>query len=204
MENPFVKNQFLLRVREQEVVDGLTMANRYLEKKIAEYAYPNFISVFVDQETVLNDTLFANQWHHRNTGASGGTADADADTTMAWDITQGIAGTVIAVLENGGFDMGHPDLTPNFWVNATESTGTAGTDDDGNGFIDDINGWDFVGCTSPTTSGCGDNNPSPASPTTEDHGTAVAGVAAARGNNMLGVSGACPNCRMMLLRTGYA
>jgi hypothetical protein len=84
------------------------------------------------------------------------------------------------------------DLTPNLWTNAGEIGGN-GLDDDGNGFVDDINGWDFVGCAAPVTTGCGDNNPSSASATTEDHGTAVAGV-----------TGACPNCRMMLLRTGYA
>ena len=86
-------------------------------------------------------------------------------------------------------------------MNGAETPGN-GIDDDGNGFADDINGWDFVGCTSPATSGCGDSNPSPGN-SSENHGTAVAGVAAARGDNMLGVSGACPTCTVMPLRTGY-
>ena len=202
MANPFVKNQFLVRVTEASDLDSLSMANRYLQDHRVRYAYPNLISVFVDRDTVLNDPLFPNQWHHRNTGQGGGTVDADADTSMAWDITQGSPVTLIAVLENGGFDLIHPDLTANLWVNPGETAGN-GLDDDGNGFADDINGWDFVGCISPVTTGCGDNNPAPASATTEDHGTAVAGVAAARGNNILGVSGACPNCQIMLLRTGY-
>ena len=204
MENPFVKNQFLLRVTDALPIDGLEMANRYDEEPLTDYAYPNLIAVSFDQDHAPpNDPLFGNQWHHTNTGQSGGTIDADSDTGAAWHLTTGNAATVIAVLENGGYDMSHPDLMPNFWVNAAEMPSN-GVDDDLNGFVDDINGWDFVGCVSPATAGCGDNNPSPASATTEDHGTAVAGVAAARGNNMLGVTGACPNCSMMLLRTGYA
>jgi len=201
MANPFVKNQFLLAADAESDVDGLMAARRYLESAEVDYAYPNFISIFTDFETIPNDTLFGNQWHLRNTGQSGGTVDADSDATMAWDITQGTANTLIAVIENGGFDMAHPDLTPNIWTNPGEIPGN-GLDDDGNGFVDDVNGWDFSGCAAPVTTGCGDNNQSPAA--TEDHGTAVAGVAAARGSNNLGVSGACPNCTLLLLRTTYS
>jgi hypothetical protein len=172
-----------------------------MKSAAVDYAYPNFISVFIDLETIPTDTLFGNQWHLRNTGQGGGTVDADADASMAWDISQGAANTLIAVIENGGFDMAHPDLTPNLWTNTAEIPAN-GLDDDGNGFADDINGWDFSGCAAPVATGCGDNNQSPAA--TEDHGTAVAGVAAARGNNGLGVSGACPNCSLLLLRTTYS
>jgi Subtilase family len=199
-ENPYVDNQLLLSVTEASALDGLQMANRYRQSEFVEYAYPNFINVFFDTETNLNDTLIGNQWHLRNTGQSGGTTDADSDASWAWDITTGTAGTVISVLENGGFDLTHPDLTPNFWVNNDPA---GGGDNDGNGRIDDINGWDFVGCTMAPGTSCGDNDPSPASATTEDHGTSVAGVAGARGNNALGVSGSCPNCSLMFLRTGY-
>lgn len=198
MENPFRSDQFLLRV--SPGTDVIEVAERYRQLPAVEEAYPNFINVFYDTETLLNDTFFGNQWHHRNTGQGGGTLDADADTSWAWDITQGNASTVVSVLENGGFDMTHPDLTPNFWSNPGEIPAN-GVDDDGNTFVDDINGWDFVGCTPVTSPGCGDNNPAPAG--NEDHGTAVAGVAAARGGNGLGVAGSCPNCALMVLRTGY-
>jgi len=210
MENPFVRNQFLLRVSKASKTDALTMANSYYESDLTKLAYPNFISVSYDQQTIPNDTLFGNQWHLDNTGQGGGTVDADADLPEAWDITMGDAGIIIAVLENGGFDMGHPDLTPNRWVNPGEDLNgngvidpaeINGVDDDGNGFIDDFYGWDFDGCTS-AGSGCGDNDPSPAN-STENHATAVAGVVGARGNNNLGVSGSCPNCRLMFLRKGY-
>lgn len=87
MANPFVMNHFLLAADAEAGMDGLMAARRYLESAEVDYAYPNFISLFTDLETIPNDTLFGNQWHLRNTGLSGGTADADSDASMAWDIT---------------------------------------------------------------------------------------------------------------------
>ncbi len=200
MANPFVERQVLLEITDPTAGDVLAIAQRYHESPLTIAAYPNFINVFYDTETVPNDTFFGNQWHHRNTSQSGGTADADADTSWAWDITQGTAATTVSVLENGGYDLTHPDLVPNFWVNPGEIPGN-GVDDDSNTYVDDVNGWDFVGCTAMSGPGCGDN--SPAAVGNEDHGTAVAGVAGARGANALWVSGSCPNCSLMLLRTGY-
>ncbi|MCP4290077.1 MAG: S8 family serine peptidase, partial [Gammaproteobacteria bacterium] len=178
MPNPYMQNEFLLKVTNASDVDGLKMANRYHENSLTDYAHPNFIVPLALRETIPDDPLFANQWHHQNSGASGGTVDADVDTPLAWDITLGRNTTVIAVIDDG-FDMGHPDLTPNY----------------------DTGGWDFTGCDSAAaTLGCGDSDPSPGDG--EDHGTAVAGVAAARGGNGIGVSGSCPNCRLMPLRRG--
>ncbi len=185
----FVKSQYLLRVTEASPLDALDMANLYEESGLTVFAHPNFVRVVVYRQFIPNDALFGNQWHHQNTGQGGGTVDADVDTPLAWDITQGVGGTVIAVIDNG-FDIAHEDLLPNLWVNSGETAGN-NTDDDGNGFVDDINGWDFSG---------NDGNPSPGA--TQDHGTAVAGVAAARSDNTLGVSGACGNCRLMLIRRG--
>lgn len=211
MENPFVKHQFLLKVSEASRTDALEMANLYRKDDLTESAYPNFIGIDIDQQTIPNDPLFGDQWHLDNTGQGSGTVDADADLPEAWDITMGNAGTIIAVIENGGFDMGHPDLTPNLWVNPGEDLNGNGTiepgeingvDDDGNTYIDDFYGWDFTGCLSTSGPGCGDNDPAPGAG--ENHGTAVAGVAGARGNNNLGVSGSCPNCSLMLFRTGYS
>lgn len=194
MENPFVENQFLLTVTEASEVDALTMANRYHESELTEFAHPNFVEVVIIRQTIPSDPLFGNQWSHRNTGQSAGTVDADVDTSWAWDITQGGAGTIIAVIDSG-FDMTHPDLTPNFWQNPAEVAN--GLDDgDANVFVDDINGWDFTGCdVFMPPANCGDNNP-----TGGNHGTSVAGVAAARGNNNIGVTGSCPNCNIMLIR----
>lgn len=198
MANPFVKNQFLLRVREGARLDALDTANRARESDRVEYAHPNFVKVIFPRQFTPNDTLFNNQWHHNNTGQGGGTADADVDSPGAWGFTQGAAGTMIAVID-GGFDITHPDLMPNFSTNGGETAGN-GVDDDGNGFADDINGWDFTGCDGAPGPGCGDNNPTGPDTTFGRHGTAVAGAAAARGNNALGVTGSCPNCSLLLIR----
>ncbi|WP_309887689.1 S8 family serine peptidase [Archangium sp.] len=200
-QNPFIKEQYLLRVTEASSIDALEMANRYhLMKEFVVYSHPNFIMPSEPRETIPTDPLFAEQWHHRNTGQNVGTVDADVDTSLAWDITQGAMGTLIAVIDDG-FDMVHPDLTPNFWINPGEIAGNH-IDDDGNTFTNDVNGWDFTGCESEDDSGCGDNNPTGDDPHQgiRGHGTAVAGLAAGKGNNGLGVTGTCPNCRLMLLR----
>ena len=193
MENPFVHNQFLLAATPGSPGDALTLANRYQEHALVSFGHPDFIRQIDLRETIPSDTLFANQWTHRNTGASGGTVDADADTSWAWDITRGSASTVIAIIDDG-LEITHPDLSPNAWVNPGETAGD-GLDNDGNGFIDDINGWDFSACATTPGPGCGDNNT-----TAGRHGTSVAGVAAARGDNSLGVTGACTTCRLMAVR----
>lgn len=215
----FALNQFLLRVTQSSPTDAIGMSNVYHEDPLTVFAHPNFIQVieyrhgaFRDPLTehtarqsepqppfalIPNDPLFGNQWHHDNTGQSGGTIDADIDSDQAWDFTVGNANVTIAVLDNG-FDIGHPDLTPNLWVNPGEIPGN-GMDDDGNNRVDDVNGWDFTACDGATvTVGCGDNNPSPGAG--NNHGTAVAGVAAARGNNAIGVTGSCMNCSFIPMR----
>lgn len=195
MQNPFIKTQFLVRVTDNSNLDALRLGNIYEEKDgPIEFAHADFVKVVIDRETIPTDTLFANQWHHRNAGASGGTADADTDTSMAWDISQGAAASIIAVIDSG-FDTAHADLTPNFWTNPGE-TANAMDDGDPNPYVDDINGWDFGGCDiAMPPANCGDNVV-----TGGNHGTAVAGVAAARGGNSLGVTGSCPNCSLMLIR----
>lgn len=134
-----------------------------------------------------NDTNFSLQWGLHNVGQTGGTADADIDAPEGWDIHTG-AGSIVVAITDTGIDLDHPDLQPNLWANPGEIAGN-GLDDDGNGFIDDVNGWDFctspynssfVRCTSPQ-----DNNPNDE----HSHGSHVAGIAAARGNNGTGIAG---------------
>ena len=130
---------------------------------------------------VPNDPLFTNQWHLRNTGQTGGTVGADANVTPAWDTVRG-TGVVIGIVDDS---LEHdPDLIDNRWTNSDEIAGN-GIDDDSNGNVDDVHGWDFVN---------GDSDPSNNS---YGYGTAVAGVAAARGNNDIGVSGAAPNASLV-------
>jgi subtilisin family serine protease len=183
----FKHGTFRARVTQSSPFDALDAARVLKEQEGAKFAEPNLHFVAERFETIPADPLFGAQWHLRNTGASGGTVDADADTTLAWDYTQGSSNTVIAVVDNT-FDIDHEDLAPNLYTNAGEIPGN-GLDDDGNGYVDDGNGWDFISADNdPRPVGGGDN-----------HGTAVTGVAVARSNNGIGVSGACPQCRFLPL-----
>jgi len=197
MPNPFAKNQFLVRIMTGNKRDALAIANGLNEHPFVEYAHPDFYREIVDRQVILNDTYFGNQWHLNNTGQGAGTVDADIDAPEAWNFTLGNANrnTLVSVIDSG-FDATHPDLTPNLWVNPGEIAGD-GVDNDGNGLIDDVNGWDFAPCGAAPAAGCGDNTLAGGR-----HGTAVAGAVAARGNNSLGVTGSCPNCQMILIRRG--
>lgn len=186
-ESRYIRNQFLLRPRNPTREGFIALANRYDTEAVTKYAHPNFVQYIDYRDTVPNDARFGNQWHHRNTGQNGGTVDADADTSMAWDLTLGDAAVTIAVIDDG-FDFAHEDLQPNAWANPGE-IGANGLDDDANGFVDDVVGADFTG---------NDGNPAPGG----NHGTACAGMAAARGNNSLGVSGSAPRCSLMFIRNG--
>lgn len=121
--------------------------------------------------------------------------DADIDAPEAWELTTGSATIVVAVVDTGVY-LDHPDLASNIWTNPDEIAGN-GLDDDANGYVDDVNGWDFVG---------NDNNPNPTptsdsySVTVVDHGTHVAGIIGAVGNNSAGVSGVNWNVQLMPLR----
>ena len=155
------------------------------------YAEPNFTVRASD--AIPNDPFLPQLWGLNNTGQTvnwtTGTADADIDAPEAWSVSTGSPNVVVAVIDTG-VDVSHPDLAPNIWVNPGEDCAgcrTNGVDDDGNGYVDDWRGWDFVN---------GDNNP------TDDngHGTHVAGTIAAAGNNGLGVAGVTWSSKIMPLK----
>ena len=203
-QNAFVRGQYLVRIADDPPFDALEAANKLRRKPGVLYAFPNFYSVAENFETIPTDPMFASEWHHRNSGASGGTATADSRTTLAWDFTQGASSTVLALNELFGFDIAHEDLAANLWINAGEIAGN-GIDDDGNGFVDDVHGWNFTACAVTMTAGCGSATLTPASDTSNDaHATQVAGVAVAAANNSLGVVGGCPSCQFMPLVSGIA
>jgi len=111
----------------------------YKKNPLVEIAEPNFV---YHSFMVPNDLNFSEQWALHNTGQTGGTPDVDIDAPEAWDIETGSPDVIIAVID-GGIDYNHPDLADNVWVNDGEIPDN-GIDDDGNGYIDDIRGWDFV------------------------------------------------------------
>ncbi len=143
-----------------------------------------------------NDPRFEAQWGLFNSGQPHPVTDSAVPKAgvpgadIAWQPTSGGDDAVVAVLDSG-VDVSHPDLDGNLWVNAQEIPGNA-LDDDGNGLIDDVHGWDFARDRSILL------EQSPISG--RQHGTHVAGIAAAETDNGIGIAGTCPTCRIMVLK----
>ena len=151
------------------------------------YAEPNY----VEQLDALppNDPYASLEWALHNTGQDVnsvlGTAGADMKALAGWDIGSTSPGTITAVIDSG-VAMDHPDLSGQLWTNPGETPGN-GVDDDGNGFIDDVHGWDFAH---------GDNDPQDG----DDHGTHTAGTIGAAGNNSIGITGVSQDATIMPLQ----
>lgn len=139
--------------------------------------------------SIGTDPDFHRQWGLKNRGQkleraqTVGLHNVDIAVEKAWEITKGSKDVIVAITDSG-MDLTHPDLRDNLWVNEAERDGRPGVDDDNNGFIDDIHGWDFANK---------DNDP------TDDnqHGTHIAGIIGAEGNNNIGISGVNWKVRMM-------
>lgn len=137
----------------------------------------------VQVSAVPNDPNYASQWALENAGA-GGVVDADIDASAAWDY--GTSSSVVVAVIDTGIDYTHVDLVQNIWTNTDEVAGN-GIDDDRNGYVDDIRGWNFA-----------DDNNNPMDD--NGHGTHVAGTIGAVGNNGVGIAGVAWNVKMMALK----
>ena len=146
---------------------------------LVEIVEPDY---FVTIVKMPNDSYRNKLWGMHNTGQTGGTNDKDIDGPEAWDKTTGSKNVLGAVIDTG-IDRNHEDLKANMWTNPGEIAGN-GKDDDGNGFIDDVHGWDFVN---------NDNNPHD----DHSHGTHCAGSIGGVGNNGKGVVGVAWNVSMV-------
>ena len=146
------------------------------------YAEPNYIRHF---DLAPNDPFYGSQWPLKNSSQFvGGGINAES----AWDTTTGNQNIVIGVIDSG-IDIDHRDLKDNIFVNTAE-TPNNNIDDDNNGFVDDVNGWDFI------------HNDRTVFDTANDdaHGTHVAGTIGARGNNAAGIAGVSWNVQLMPLK----
>lgn len=147
------------------------------DEPAVSFAEPNYI-YRVEGVVTPDDPHYPSQW-------ALGDGPGSIDAPDAWAVTTGTPGRVIAVVDTG-VDLGHPDLSPNLWVNPGEVPNN-GIDDDLNGYVDDVHGYDWADIDSDPSDGHG-------------HGTHVAGIAAARGNDAIGVAGTAWNVRIMALR----
>ena len=140
-------------------------------------------------ETVPNDPKYVEQWNLRL-----------INMPEAWDTEQGNPHVTVAVVDSG-IATRHPEFRSQLWQNSGEIPNN-GTDDDGNGYVDDINGWDFS--DAPTLPGSGDWTVRDNEPEDETgHGTHVSGIIAAAANNGIGITGIAWKCRLMPLRAGF-
>jgi len=163
----------------------------YNETGLFEYVEPDYIGYGHGAQSTPNDGGYFRNWQHYNDGSFAPSAstivakeDADMDTDLAWDITQGDPNIVIAMLDSGA-KLDHPEFSGRIWTNSNETED--GIDTDQNNYTDDRNGWDFVN---------NDNDP------TDDHGhgTTTAGIAGATGNNSVGFAGMNWNSKIMVCK----
>ncbi|HEY0004358.1 MAG TPA: S8 family serine peptidase, partial [Pyrinomonadaceae bacterium] len=162
-------------VEQLEAAAGQTpeaLAAELLLDPRVEFAEPNFL--IRHDEVTPSDQRFVEQWALKNTGQNGGTFGSDIGVTSAWNTTTGSSSTIIAVIDSG-VDFTHPDLKNSEWTNPAAGKGS------------DLHGWDYI-----TNSGeIKDEN---------GHGTAVAGIIAAQGNDSVGISGVMWSASLMSLR----
>ncbi|MDO8987556.1 MAG: S8 family peptidase, partial [Coriobacteriia bacterium] len=155
---------------------------RYAQLPGVQYAQPNYLHHI---DAVPNDPRFDELWGMQNTGQTGGTVDADIDATVAWEEQTGSSDVIVAVIDTG-VDYNHPDLAGNMWVNAGEIPRNM-LDDDNNGFVDDVYGYDFANR---------DGDPID----DHSHGTHTSGTIGGVGDNGIGVSGVAQDVRIMAMK----
>lgn len=167
---------YRLRLDAKAAVSVEQAIEKLKELDEVDYAEPNYL-VFTmsnDADTYTAEPLYTEQW---------GPAAINLDQLWAVPKLEGAERPVIAILDTG-IDITHPDLADNIWTNSAESTGAEGEDDDNNGFADDVHGWDFINQTAKIADYNG-------------HGTHCAGIAAAVGDNGIGITGANPDAYIM-------
>lgn len=207
----------------QKKDDVNAIIEKYKDHPDIEYIEPNYIfslpemieevdaiqsalKIHKTSDTNPNDPRFLEQWNLHNTNQLGDNSNIDIRAREAWNTVTESPYVKVAILDTG-IDYGHEDLVKNIWQNSGEDTDGDGVlvfqngywvfdpddengiDDDGNGYIDDFVGWDF-----------GDNDNNPFDSKVNGHGTQVAGIIGASGNNDIGIAGISWNVQMVALK----
>lgn len=199
-----VKEQISLLAGDYVLVSSPSKSSLSLSSELkvspeVAFAEPNFLYRAIGQESfdTPQDPSFGKLWGLSNTGNnepdkpgtgySGvqGKAGADVDAERGWQITKGSKKVLIAVIDTG-IDYNHPDLKNNMWTNEKEIPGN-NKDDDGNGFVDDIHGWNAFAKNGNPMDG-------------QSHGTHCAGTIGAQHNNGIGVSGVMDEVSLMAVK----
>lgn len=150
-----------------------------------EYAEPNYLAFIsadgaaTDSATYVSEPLYSEQW-----------APAAINLPALWNMPLADAKRPVIAILDTGVDINHPDLKDNIWTNDKEANGSDFEDDDNNGYCDDVHGWDFIHNTAIIGDGMDGNG----------HGTHCAGIAAAVGNNGIGITGANPNAKILPIK----
>ena len=211
------KNIVILTARDG--VDISAMQAEYEKLPYVEYAEPDYLAEFfvnpaTDGYESPNDSLYPQQWGLNNTGQShyhilrldgpnndqlitvNGLSGADIHADEVFQNPPDNTESVIVAIIDTGADMLHPDLAENIWVNPREISEN-GLDDDNNGYVDDVHGWDFCGNGGfGSTETGGDNDPTDQ----YGHGTHCSGIVAGVTNNLIGIAGIIGKCKIMPLK----
>ena len=178
---------YLVRFDHSRIHEGKLLDQLRADTKVNIAQYDHILT----NRSEPDDPEFLSHWQWLNTGQTGGLNDADIDAEVAWNITQGgltaTGDTIVVAIIDDGLDYFHEDIAANAWVNYHEIDGNS-IDDDGNGYVDDIRGWNTD-----------DNSPDVWG---ENHGLQVAGMIGAVGNNQVGISGINWNVKIMMIVGG--
>lgn len=184
---PGLKTEQVVRLKVSPDRDIYQTLAELRADECVDFAEPNFVFHLQEHEAAPND-LDPRLWGLKNEGQTGGKAGADISVEKAWEVTTGGGvgkGPLIAVIDSG-IDLNHPDIWPNLWKNPGEHPGD-GIDNDGNGVIDDVHGYNAF-----------DDNGNPSDGLS--HGTHVAGTIGAVGNNGQGITGVMQEAQMMAVK----
>lgn len=185
VEEPDLSQLYCLSFDTAKVKNVHEAVEMLKEMNEVEYAEPNYLAFIsadgaaTDSATYVSEPLYSEQW-----------APAAINLPALWNMPLADAKRPVIAILDTGVDINHPDLKDNIWTNEKEANGSDFEDDDNNGYCDDVHGWDFIHNTAIINDGMDGNG----------HGTHCAGIAAAVGNNGIGITGANPNAKILPIK----